>query len=997
MSFSLIVSGWDADGDGQPDPTQPPDSLDIGTPIPTKVFEYDHQSRLSAVILPAVEHPDPTIGFVHPRYEYTHDAQGNLVGIRDNAYQVGSDIYYAHGGTANDFTEHYDTRLTWFTFDVNGRQLTRTLPLGVREEFATTLPDQLPFPETDAARLPFTEYFAYNDLGQQTLHVSFEGIVTAFVYDDFSGSGGRLLEKQFFTGLDAYHAAPSEPDELWSFSYNAFGRQTHVAAYLRDAGTGLLEPARTESNSYDSLGQLIMLASTEGTIHYEYDHLGRHTRTYTGGEDTGGIPDALDGIAVTDTRYSYDALGRLDAITVTERFDQPLATPEVTKYLYTLMGNLAQVRLPNGVIADYQYDDLNRLELLRHFRDINSSGAYEAGVDALLAEYAYDLLPDGRRAGVTEKIWLDADEDGIFDPSELAGTRIDWTYDPVGRLVRESYDSHDDSLDYVTDYLFDLVGNRLFKLTDTDPDWVALGEGLPTSPDQSVAYSYDINDRLLVETAATWDGGTLAWITDRTTVYEYGPNADPTEGIGGNHTMQTRKTVWGGTDTDPATGTRLADSTFGYNLQNRLSGALIDPDGDGPQPPVESRYAYNTSGIRVQKVEGTDKVLYLVDGNNPTGYAQVLEELAWEQEAWHIIRAFTLGLDVISHGESTGEIYHLLYDGHGSTRALLDTAGLIIPGQIFGYDAYGNAHGFDPAALTNYLYAGEQFDQRLQMQYLRARYYDPATGRFNRLDPFFGRPQDPLSLHKYGYAHADPVRHTDPSGEAVPAVLRSIIRKLVSSGRSRLATESGGWALAKALIGIRATYTLGRAYIAENGRDPSNVDINHAIARLDDPDLPIEKTSENFVETMKRWRARPDIVDHTFGAEQLYEIKSFSLAASGASEVLAYQAELNLRYPGLTYNLGLWDPLRRTYFIDAAYGLHVPLRIQAWRSAPGVIVYETNGDEDHILRALIAAEAANQIARVAINALSATAASEKSLRPQHAWATSFLVAAMIGF
>jgi hypothetical protein len=168
-------------------------------------------------------------------------------------------------------------------------------------------------------------------------------------------------------------------------------------------------------------------------------------------------------------------------------------------------------------------------------------------VDAVLAEYDYDLLPDGRRAGLTEKIWLDADEDGIFDPSELAETRIDWTYDPVGRLVRESYDSHDNSLDYVTDYVFDLVGNRLLKLTDTDPDWVALGEGLPTSPDQSVAYSYDINDRLLVETAATWDGGTSAWITDRTTLYQYGPNADPTEGIGGDHTMQTRKTVWQGT------------------------------------------------------------------------------------------------------------------------------------------------------------------------------------------------------------------------------------------------------------------------------------------------------------------------------------------------------------------------------------------------------------------------------------------------------------------
>lgn len=165
----------------------------------------------------------------------TRELQGRLAGRGSHHWRC-----YAHGGTANDFTEHYDTRLTWFTFDAQGRQLTGTLPLGVRDQFGITLPDKLPLPETDAARLPFTEYFGYNDFAQQTLHVSFAGIVTQFLYDDSPGSGGRLLEKQFFTDLDAYHAAPSEPDELWAYTYDAFGGQTHVAASLPDAGTGLL-------------------------------------------------------------------------------------------------------------------------------------------------------------------------------------------------------------------------------------------------------------------------------------------------------------------------------------------------------------------------------------------------------------------------------------------------------------------------------------------------------------------------------------------------------------------------------------------------------------------------------------------------------------------------------------------------------------------------------------------------------------------------------------
>ncbi|MDY0165550.1 MAG: RHS repeat-associated core domain-containing protein, partial [Thermoguttaceae bacterium] len=50
------------------------------------------------------------------------------------------------------------------------------------------------------------------------------------------------------------------------------------------------------------------------------------------------------------------------------------------------------------------------------------------------------------------------------------------------------------------------------------------------------------------------------------------------------------------------------------------------------------------------------------------------------------------------------------------------------------------------------------------LQYLRARYYNPATGRFTRLDPFAGNLNDPQSLHKYLYCHADPVMGVDPSG-----------------------------------------------------------------------------------------------------------------------------------------------------------------------------------------------------------------------------------------
>ena len=67
--------------------------------------------------------------------------------------------------------------------------------------------------------------------------------------------------------------------------------------------------------------------------------------------------------------------------------------------------------------------------------------------------------------------------------------------------------------------------------------------------------------------------------------------------------------------------------------------------------------------------------------------------------------------------------------------------------------------------FINEEFTGEQFDLNLQMQYLRAIYYDQSNGRFNRLDPFSGNNYDPQSLHKYAYTHCNPVMGIDPSGE----------------------------------------------------------------------------------------------------------------------------------------------------------------------------------------------------------------------------------------
>jgi len=96
-------------------------------------------------------------------------------------------------------------------------------------------------------------------------------------------------------------------------------------------------------------------------------------------------------------------------------------------------------------------------------------------------------------------------------------------------------------------------------------------------------------------------------------------------------------------------------------------------------------------------------------------------------------------------------------------RHLANSAGAFVSGQSFNYDAYGNLLG-SVTPQTSLFYTGEWHDSTAQQYYLRARYYNPANGRLNRMDPFAGNNRDPQSLHKYLYAHCNPVMNVDPSG-----------------------------------------------------------------------------------------------------------------------------------------------------------------------------------------------------------------------------------------
>jgi RHS repeat-associated protein len=372
-----------------------------------------------------------------------------------------------------------------------------------------------------------------------------------------------------------------------------------------------------------------------------------------------------------------------------------------------------------------------------------------------LAEFDYTLRADGTDAALNETFWTAG---GTLTNSYT------WNYDNLDRLVAEALVSSDANRNFSAAYTYDLVGNRVqYTLT------VPASAGL----DETITSRYDANDRLLQEVSTLGS----------TTTYGY------------DHTQEISKIV---TQSDGSS----VSTTFTYDLQGNMKTASVDTrSSSGALLNREMlTYGYDANGIRVSALDQIDGngdgtwdqqalTEYLNDPENFTGYSQVLRETHTDATTGQISKVvdYTFGLSGLAQTVRTyanGQVANTQtnvfgYDGHGSVRVLTDLSAAVA--QIYVYDAYGNmlaiysgTRGFmgnnGADAITSLLYSGEQFDPQMGMQYLRARYYDPSTGRFNQLDSFFGRLRDPQSFHKYTYVQDDPTTGVDPSGRCLGLV-----------------------------------------------------------------------------------------------------------------------------------------------------------------------------------------------------------------------------------
>lgn len=97
-------------------------------------------------------------------------------------------------------------------------------------------------------------------------------------------------------------------------------------------------------------------------------------------------------------------------------------------------------------------------------------------------------------------------------------------------------------------------------------------------------------------------------------------------------------------------------------------------------------------------------------------------------------------------------------DGLGSTTALSNSTGTLL--NSYTYDSFGNVSVSTGSFVNPYLYTGRDEDAETGLLYYRARYYDPAIGRFLSEDDI-GNDE---GMDLYTYVKNSPIGFRDPTG-----------------------------------------------------------------------------------------------------------------------------------------------------------------------------------------------------------------------------------------
>ncbi|MER8188653.1 DUF6531 domain-containing protein [Kitasatospora sp. NPDC094015] len=703
---------------------------------------------------------------------------------------------------------------TTFGYDAAGNRTTVKDPLG---NTTATAYDALDRPTAVTDPLGRRTSTGYDAAGHVTTATDPTGAVTTNAWNGVNDRTSRTDANNHVTTYtyDALHRPTAVTDPLGNkttYGYdpeghantltNARGLTTTTSYDPRGLPTGTTYSDTTPAvtRTYDKAGRPVSVTDATGTRTLAYDKTDRLLSITAPGGGTGftytyDTRGALTGRQYPDGEkltYAYDDDGRRTKLTT---------DGASTTYTYDLANNLTNTTLPgtNGYTETRTYDPASRLASIGSTKGTTTLASWQLTRDAAGQPTKVDANRLGLGTGTQNYTYDQAGRlaSGCpLTPTTVGCTAgaLTYTYDKVGNRLTQTdaygtttstYDAADQLTKTTTGsasttYSYDADGNTTSVKTPYQDQIIASGTTLTAG---TVVASN--NARLIMQA----DGNLVLFAIDTgLSVWSSGtaghPGAHATMQTDGNLVVAdtTGTTLWSsGTPANTGALAKVQDdgnfvlydtankaiwSSKTYRDALAIHATTYTYDAAGHPTTIVGKQTftitYDADGNRVAtKTNGALSRTLTWDINNP------LPQIATETNgSGALISDYSydpLGLPQSQHNPSGPYYYH--HDWLGSITDVTNSAGA--QQTRTAYDPYGRSGtttvaGGAPNAPFGF--AGQYNDPVLPgKQYLRAREYDTATGRFTSRDPL-PAPTAAAYGSAYSYAADAPTVYTDPSG-----------------------------------------------------------------------------------------------------------------------------------------------------------------------------------------------------------------------------------------
>lgn len=696
---------------------------------------YDSNGNLATLIFPDSK-----------KVTYQYDANNKLTKIIDERYGTpGRDTTNTYDAAGNLTQINSAGQITKFTYDATGEALTSTDPLNL---ITTWTRDSLGNKLTEKDAANNIASFEYDLIGRLKKKTDADAKVNTLTYDN----NGNLLTLNDGVGTttNIYDkenrlTRVTLPDTTASeFVYNPLGSLTstkdqalNTSSYGYDIYQNLTSQTdaltKITLNNYDGLNRQTQSTSPTGEMYkYEYDANGNITKR----------TDANNSATI----YQYDAFNRLikitypDAKTVTFTYDnrgnrtQMVDPVGSSSYVYDNFNRLTQTTNAYGKILKYTYDNANNLKTIvypdsggtvTYNYDSNNRLISVSDLDGKTTTYSYNKNGTLATRSLPNAIQTTYTYDAANRVSSITHAKSTITLaksvyirNSLGNITGISESgSFISSTPQTTSFIYDSLGriikatypgNKIFEYT-----YDKMGNRLTQKVDNSTTttYAYD-NDYKLIQ-------------KNNLTSYAYDNNGNQTKKPSGNFNP---------------------NPIYGFDFENRMITHTTSTNN-------AYDYIYDGLGNRLRKHMGTAVTRYIFD---TSGSLSRLMATSGDQN--YASTFWIYGLGLIKDGDGR----YMLEDASGNVRFATSSTGSKSASN--NYDPFGNNIATS-GLFSEFQYNTQQLDTESNMYFLRARYYDPETGRFISRDPVKGPLTNPQTQNPYSYSVNNPINYSDPSGE----------------------------------------------------------------------------------------------------------------------------------------------------------------------------------------------------------------------------------------